>query len=272
METSEDFQACYDELPPLDEDFTFPSESTDSNSNSALQTSTPFLGDEEFALMRLGDPIPDPVSTNCVFRVQRVPAAVHEECISAEPLQRREIKRGNNPLPRFRKLNSKAPKHEYYLAMLIRAHKKSIRLAANQKSILPKGGVFKEFEEVQMWKNYINFVGNCGKEVVTLAQTESGPATDGKSHRDSDEDVEIRSFNKLFIHRYLAPPKMREILYYFVEMLFAAEPEVMCKRMKFKCCREETHTKKCRDLWMDLKTYTQNGMVSEVGWKPFTPK
>jgi hypothetical protein len=199
------------------------------------------------------------------------------------PLARRAIIRGNNPLVSFVKVPKtfksskipKPPKHEYYLAMIIRACKKAVRIANACSSTIPSGGLFKHLyknpEAVRKWANFEEYVLKH-PELVPVAETKSGPATDGKSKRPTEEDSEFSSFNKKYIQHHFSSEAVRTAHYYFTEMVFEGNCDQLCESMKFKCHQRGTHTKECEKKWRELKTYTQDGMIREVGWEPFVPQ
>jgi hypothetical protein len=170
---------------------------------------------------------------------------------------------------------AKPPKHEYYLAMLIRACKKAVRIATSCNSTIPSGGLFKHLhknpEATRKWANFEAYVLQH-PELAPVAETKSGPATDGKSKRPTEEDSEFSSFNKKYIQHHFSSEAVRTAHYYFTEMVFEGNCDQLCESMKFKCHQRGTHTKECEKKWRELKTYTQDGMIREVGWEPFVPQ
>ena len=223
-----------------------------------------------------------------VFRVHygRDPSPVPMNVEMSEeraPLARRAIIRGNNPLVSFVKAPKAAkpsktlkhPKHEYYLAMMIRACKKAVRIAYSCNSTIPSGGLFKHLyknpEAVRKWANFEEYVLQH-PELMPVAKTEAGPATDGKSKRLTEEDSEFHSFNKKYIQHHFTQEAVRTAHYYCTEMIFEGNCDQLCESMKFKCHLRGTHTKECEKKWRGLKTYTQGGMIREVGWEPFIPQ
>jgi len=188
----------------------------------------------------------------------------------SQPLGRRAIIKGDNPLISFVK-KGKAPKHEYYQVMMIRALKKAIRSSFSDRK-LPSGGIFKSLKmtpkAIQKWATFKKVV--LGYSFLEgFAATVTGPATDGKSKRTQEENTEFSSFNKKYIQKFFSHQEVRTVHYYFIEWVFQASPEQLCEAMKFKCCTQATHTEACEQKWSGLKRYTQEGMIEEVGWTPY---
>jgi hypothetical protein len=220
----------------------------------------------------------------CVFDVQpsfdmsRVSAEKERDEEPAKPMGRRKIKKdGSNPLVRLvqKKNPSKAPKLEYYHTMIIRGFKKAVRIATSNKHALPTGGIFKglfkDTEALTKWGEFKEFVLR-NEELKPASATDTGPATDGQSRRPADEAPEHRTYNKECIRQHFTSEAVREAHYFFIEMLFAGSADQRCEGMKIKCHQRGQHTDECEEKWMSLKTYTQEGMVEEVGWDPFIPQ
>ena len=189
----------------------------------------------------------------------------------SEPLDRRAIIKGNNPLLSCTSKKGVPPKHEYYLVKMIRALKKAIRSSFSDRK-LPSGGIFKSLkmtpEAIQKWAAFNEAVMD-DPTLETFAATVTGPATDGKSKRTQEENTEFSSFNKKYIQKFFSHQEVRKVHYYFTEWVFQASPQQLCEAMNFKCCTQATHTEECEQKWSSLKRYTQEGMIEEVGWTPY---
>ena len=196
----------------------------------------------------------------------------------ARPMGSRKIKKDhNNPVIEFaqKKNPSKVPKLEYYHTMIIRGFKKAVRIAYSDKHELPSRGLFTGlFEDTKAFTKWVEFkqLVRQNEELKSASEPEACPATDRQSRRLTDETPKHRTCNKKFIREHFTSKVVRKAHYFFVEMLFAGSEDQRCEGMKFKCHQCGPHTDVCEKKWMSLKTYTQEGMVEEVGLNPFIPQ
>lgn len=266
------------EGPPLILSKCYPSDSSPEPALISLKDDIydPMLLDTE-TVVNIDQSLEQEVRMERVFDVQVSdfsPAIPYESIEKPAPLKRRGIKRGNNPLPTFASKSSKPPKHEYYLAMIIRALKKGVRVANSSGNTIPSSGVFKHLSKnpkaERKWAVFGDYVVQH-PELKPAAKTEAGPNTDGKSKRSAEADSEFPSFNKKYIQHHFSSRAVRTAHYYITEVMFEGSCEQRCERMRFRCHQGGMHTEECEMKWKDLKTYTQDGMVREVGWEPFIP-
>ena len=190
---------------------------------------------------------------------------------SVVTFHRRMLKKGECPLLWFRNKKGMAPKHEYFMAMLIRAMKKGIRSFSTGRDY-PSGGVFTVMKNNKRaeakWAEFHRELGPYRDLLLPASRTEAGPATDGKTKRNPETAI-FSSFNKAYIQHFYDNAWIRIAHYYFTEAIFEASPKTLSAAMKISCCAGD-HSGKCERLWAHLKHYAQTKVIEEVGLLPFT--
>lgn len=171
-----------------------------------------------------------------------------------------------------RKTASQAPKKEYVRCKLIRGHKRAVRqIIAGQK---PKTTIHKfdqqDSKSISIWLLLSRIIEQDLPIFEDTSKTESGPRTDGKSKRrlESLENSQ-RSFNGTFCKTYFQHPSIRESFSAYIDLIFSNfDPESLCEKFEFRCCREEKHSIECLEKWTRLMNYLKIEMIEELGLKP----
>lgn len=174
----------------------------------------------------------------------------------SDPFPRRCLRRC--PLAAFKGKTGRAPKHEYFVAMLIRGLKKAIKKAGDILTNRPCCGIFsllKDKEKAVKWQQFYRKIAPFYRyiEVKTLCATVSGAQP---------------SFNKQFIRSFYDSPYVRVAHFYFINMIFSANPEELAAAWKINCC-EGGHSEECVQLWQQLSDYAAFWMIKEVGLDPY---
>jgi hypothetical protein len=172
-----------------------------------------------------------------------------------------------------RKASRHPPKKEYVRCKLIRGHKRAIRqILAGQK---PKTTIHKfkpdDGNANSLWMILTQLILQELSVFQERSKTESGPITDGKSKRMSGNAKDSqRSFNGTFCKNYFESELIRESFSVYIDLIFSNfDPEVLCGKFEFRCCREENHGIECLQKWVSLLQYLKIDMIDELGLKPF---
>ena len=145
----------------------------------------------------------------------------------------------------------KPPKKEYLRCKLIRGHKRAIR-QINLNSI-PKASIHKfnplDINAQSLWSILNKIVNENQITLTQLSKTDAGPITDGKSKRSGVKNQKIeRSFNFLFCKNYFSSVSVRESFFHYVCLVFVDfNPDVLCEKFMFRCCRASRHVVECME-------------------------
>jgi hypothetical protein len=184
------------------------------------------------------------------------------------------VRGGNCPLPHFLTIKGAAPKHEYFVAMLIRSFRKATRSATRCGKHCPQGGLFNVLRlnkaALLKWSEFVSQMEHLSLHIEHIVRNEACLNPDERNRENGGESM-FKSFNKQFIHNFFDSPYVRIAFYYYSEFLFAVGPAELCSALKYKCC-DGDHTSECSGLWALLKEYTQDSMMKEIDLDPFSPK
>ena len=174
----------------------------------------------------------------------------------SDPFPRRCLRRC--PLTAFKGKTGRAPKHEYFVAMVIRGLKKAIKKAGDILTNRPCCGIFsllKDKEKAEKWQQFYRKVTTFHRYIDVKALCTTVSCTQP-------------SFNKQFIRRFYDSPYVRVAHLYFIDMIFSASPEELAAAWKISCC-EGGHSEACIHLWQQLRDYAAFWMIKEVGLDPY---
>ena len=175
----------------------------------------------------------------------------------------------------FSSKKGKALKKEYIRVFIIRAHKKLMRQLLKNEVKATKG-LFRDHHGNANFCNHVEALLNhflANKMALKAnSQTEAGPLTEGKAKSRPIKKLHQKSHNDSFIREYFSDIVVKESYHYFVNYVFADSNETsLCSRLKFFCCREETHCGACSERWLILKFFFQELMLHDVNLREFQP-
>ena len=171
-----------------------------------------------------------------------------------------------------RKSATQVPKKEYVRCKLIRGHKRAVRqIMAGQK---PKTTIHKfnadDSKSNSIWLLLSQLIEQELPIFEDTSKTESGPITDGKSKRGQAtlKDSQ-KSFNGTFCKSYFQEDHIRESFSVYIDLIFSNfDPEVLCEKFEFRCCRGKKHKIECLEKWNKLMNYLKLEMIEELGLLP----
>ncbi|CAG9315082.1 unnamed protein product [Blepharisma stoltei] len=178
---------------------------------------------------------------------------------------------------------NKPPKKEYLRCQLIRHHKKLNRCIKDINCPDKNMGNFNRYNEeaCRLYEILKNIFEKNQNILEVESQTESGPMTDGRSKRNTNEEQAEKSYNTKYIQSYFRNEAVKQSFFYFVELVFSdSNPQILCEKFGFCCCLSQTlqeHSDSCFENWENLKIYVQIKMLEDLkidAWKPegFVPK
>lgn len=160
------------------------------------------------------------------------------------------------------------PKKEYFRCQHIRALKKSIRQIRTGK--IPGASIHKvirsKASHMHTWDEMKNFYLRNKEELDRLAETTSGPMTDGRSRREEGSvDVNAaKSYNDSFISYFFSFDSIRIYNGLFTDLVYDCTPEEICIKMKKTRCCKGPHTEECEGVWRKVRDYAKKGMWKEL--------
>lgn len=156
------------------------------------------------------------------------------------------------------------PKKEYFRCQHIRALKKSWRQMALGK--LPGASIHQvqTQEQAEVWRQLARLYAEHEGLFISLSATETGPLTDGKSKPRMSEAFTSKSFNNQFCRQFFSSWEVQEYNRLFCDLVYDIEPDILCEKLKFKCCFELTHSVTCSEVWTAVKHFAQKGMLEEL--------
>jgi hypothetical protein len=172
-----------------------------------------------------------------------------------------------------KKASQKPPKKEYLRCKLIRGHKRAIRQIIS--GMIPKATINKfETKDLKAYSTWVLLkkIVLANREIFsTLSKTEAGPLTDGRAKRlPRPETNSPKSFNFNFSKNYFSIPTARESFFTYINLIFVNfNPEALCKKFDFYCCRFEIHNIECMEKWNELYKYITQDMLEELSLEPF---
>lgn len=195
--------------------------------------------------------------------------------LKMETNSKSNIKQESKALTLFdtcRKSATQTPKKEYVRCKLIRGHKRAVRqIMAGQK---PKTTIHKFNQEDgksnSIWLLLSQLIERESPIFEDTSKTESGPITDGKSKRSLETSKDSqKSFNGTFCKNYFQHPYIRESFSIYIDLIFSNfDPEVLCEKFEFRCCRGNKHRIECLEKWNKLMNYLKLEMIEELGLLP----
>lgn len=160
------------------------------------------------------------------------------------------------------------PKKEYFRCQHVRALKKSIRQIRTGK--IPGASIHKvnrsKASQMHTWDEMKNYYLRNKEELDTLAETTSGPMTDGRSRRE-EGSVNVnaaRSYNDNFISYFFSFDSIRIYNGLFADLVYDCTPEEICTKMKKTRCCKGPHTEECEGIWRKVRDYAKKGMWKEL--------
>jgi len=144
------------------------------------------------------------------------------------------------------------PKKEYLRCKLIRGHKRANRQIKD--GVHPNKTIHKfdlaNGKARDIWHTLqLHFFKN--RDVLEIESlTESGPTTDGKKKRGKEiiDKGTQKSFNTEYVKRYFLNEATKISFYYYVELIFAdMNPEILCDKFDFFCCKPPHHDASCTE-------------------------
>ena len=175
----------------------------------------------------------------------------------------------------FTSKKGKALKKEYIRVFIIRAHKKLMRNLLKNPTKAVKGLLRNYHDNANVCRHLETLLKHFLDNKMILdanSHTEAGPLTEGKAKKRSREKHHQKSHNDHFVREYFSDIVVRESYHYFVNYVFADSNETsLCSRLKFFCCREETHCGACSERWLILKFFFQELMLHDVNLREFQP-
>ena len=167
----------------------------------------------------------------------------------------------------FQKTRKVAPKPRSYRGIIIQGLLTAIR-SILEKGEFPTGRFHKSLRSIPgtttEWVTFHKAVQDS-PTLKDLPATQAGPGTDGKS-------LESLGCNKKCMQKFFSSQEVREVYYLFIQCVFQASPERLCKAMKFKCCSRKTHIETCKQKWSSLMQATLRGILLWAGWEPYQPQ
>lgn len=166
----------------------------------------------------------------------------------------------------------KPPKKEYLRCRVIRGHKRILRQIRAR--VLPQKTLNKfntnNESALRLFEKLKESYFEHAEELDFLSQTVNGPITDGKAKRIKASPEEIaNSFNLTYCRSYFEPLSIRKTFYFYVELVFSdLDPEVLCKKFDFKCCKTYQHTYVCVEKWLLMKDLINIDMLLDFGLQP----
>ncbi|CAG9316661.1 unnamed protein product [Blepharisma stoltei] len=173
----------------------------------------------------------------------------------------------------FRASSTGQPKKEYLRCKLIRGHKKANRQI--EKNIIP----IKSFnsynyhnpQSIALWNKLSEIYKNYSFILKDLSRTENTIIASKKKNKLKTPSL-TKSFNACFCTEYFQRLEVRESFYYYVEYLFSDfEPNVLCRKFNFNCCKSQKHNEICYEKWEKVKQYINNEMILELKLEPWFP-
>ncbi|CAG9335408.1 unnamed protein product [Blepharisma stoltei] len=169
------------------------------------------------------------------------------------------------------------PKKEYLRCKLIRGHKRANRQIKD--GVHPSKTIHKfdlaNGKARDIWHTLqLHFFKNR-YVLETESLTESGPTTDGKKKRGKEiiDKSTQKSFNTEYVKRYFLNEATKISFYYYVELIFAdMNPDVLCDKFDFFCCKPLDHDASCTEKWTSLKIYLQKLMFEDLKLEPWRPE
>ena len=163
----------------------------------------------------------------------------------------------------------KRPKREYVRVKIIRGFKKTIRSILRDRA----ARVHRTEWTRATWLMLCSFVHEKSSKFEEVADTASGPLTDGKSKRTGECGQVARSFNNQFCTAFFQDPDVREAFNYYTQWMFSIDdPADLVNRFILRCCSKPVHTIECNLKWLRLKYFFNHLMLAELGLDPAKPK
>lgn len=195
-----------------------------------------------------------------------------ESLLSETPLLKKTVSNAA-VLSKFCTVKNKNPKKEYVRVKLIRGHKRANRQIASGVHPVKTINRFDKNNQNsrRYWKLMMEVYYNNQELFDEQSTTESGPATDGKAKkRNRNVSQPSKSFNNSYVASYLDNPFTKESFHYYVELIFSdPDPQLLCEKFEFLCCKNPLHSEECRIAWNDLKDWIQREMFYELKIMPF---
>ncbi|CAG9319803.1 unnamed protein product [Blepharisma stoltei] len=169
----------------------------------------------------------------------------------------------------------KPPKKEYLRCKLIRGHKRILRQL--RKCVMPRKTLNRFDHSSHSARRLFDMLRSCyyrnAEELDRLSETSSGPITDGRAKRKHTPLAHVEnSFNVTFCESYFSPASIRESYFLYVELVFSElNPEILCDKFDFWCCKKRRHDGTCVEKWLLMKDVIQFNMISELGNEPIVP-
>jgi hypothetical protein len=74
-----------------------------------------------------------------------------------------------------------------------------------------------------------------------------------------------RSYNNTFLNSFFTSEVGKDCFKLFIDLIFSEiNPEKLCRKFKFKCCRQKDHDNDCRTRWEDFKKYLRSNHITVI--------
>ena len=105
-----------------------------------------------------------------------------------------------------------------------------------------------------------------GSQLSSIARTDSGPLTDGRSKRKKPAEDTQRTFNDNFCKEYFESEEVRRSWHMYIDLMFCQTScNGLSEKLGILCCDEEDHSIECENKWSMMKEYLQFGMLESLG-------
>ena len=175
----------------------------------------------------------------------------------------------------FRNKNNLEPKKEYIRCQSIRAFKRSIRDSLKE-NYIPRAKLHSvdkaNYASLNEWREYSGYVVEYRYLYEDLAQTETGPNTDGKAKRDYENCH--KSFNDAFCVQFFGESHVKQLFSRFIRLVFSRMScKILTKKFEISPCgckknfNSSIHSneKECISKWKIMKDYLQTTMLEDLG-------
>lgn len=155
---------------------------------------------------------------------------------------------------------AKPPKKEYLRLRLIRGFKRSIREVIANKVISRKALHRPDTVNREKWMQFVEMV-KANPELLALAETKEGPATDGRAYKTSTDTY--RSHNNAYCKDFFTSDVIRCAFLSYLEVVFyEVEEKDLSQKLGF-CAIAKTRSERIK-AWSELKTYLSQGLLEEL--------